>query len=108
MRAFAGTRCARPAAPLPSRSRGHGRRTPTTAGWGAPGQMTQGEADIIQGGGSQTSTSSRWGDYSMLAVDPSDGCTFWATLEYQATNGTAPWRTRIASFKFPNCGSTTT
>jgi hypothetical protein len=69
------------------------------------GQMTQGEADIIGGAGSQTSTSSRWGDYSMLAVDPTDGCTFWATLEYQATTGGAPWRTRIASFKFPNCGA---
>jgi len=71
----------------------------------APGEMTQGEADIIAGSGSQTSTSSRWGDYSMLAVDPSDGCTFWATLEYQATTGAAPWRTRIAAFKFPNCGT---
>lgn len=72
----------------------------------ALGQMTQGEADIVSGGGVQTSTSSRWGDYSMLAVDPSDGCTFWATLEYQLTTGTAPWRTRIAAFKFPNCGGT--
>ncbi|MGE5361496.1 MAG: fibronectin type III domain-containing protein [Bacteroidales bacterium] len=72
------------------------------------GTMTQGEADIIAGSGSQTSTSSRWGDYSMLAVDPTDGCTFWATLEYQATTGSAPWRTRIASFKFPNCGTSTT
>lgn len=69
------------------------------------GEMSQGEADIMSGGGSQTSTSSRWGDYSMLAVDPTDGCTFWATLEYQATTGGAPWRTRIASFRFPNCGS---
>ncbi|MCX6544633.1 MAG: fibronectin type III domain-containing protein [Acidobacteria bacterium] len=69
------------------------------------GQMTQGEADIMGGSGSQTSTYSRWGDYSMLAVDPVDGCTFWATLEYMQTTGTAPWRTRIAAFKFPNCGA---
>lgn len=69
------------------------------------GVMTQAEADIVVGSGGQTSTSSRWGDYSMLAVDPSDGCTFWATLEYIATTGSAPWRTRIASFKFPNCGT---
>jgi hypothetical protein len=69
------------------------------------GQMTQGEADIISGAGSQSSTSSRWGDYSMLAVDPTDGCTFWATLEYQAATGSALWRTRIAAFKFPNCGA---
>lgn len=69
------------------------------------GLMTQDEADIVTGSGSQRSTSSRWGDYSMLAVDPSDGCTFWATLEYQQVTSTAPWRTRIAAFKFPSCGS---
>jgi hypothetical protein len=69
------------------------------------GQMTQSEADIMTGSGSQTSTHSRWGDYSMLAVDPVDGCTFWATLEYQSITGIAPWRTRIAAFKFPNCGA---
>jgi len=69
------------------------------------GEMTQGEADIITGSGSQTSTSSRWGDYSMLAVDPADGCTFWATLEYQQTTGGAPWRTHIAAFRFPTCGT---
>jgi hypothetical protein len=31
----------------------------------------------------------------MLAVDPSDGCTFWATLEYMASSGAAPWRRRL-------------
>ena len=69
------------------------------------GQMTGGEQDIFVGSGSQTSTYSRWGDYSMLAVDPSDGCTFWATLEYMASTGTAPWRTRVAAFKLSGCGA---
>jgi hypothetical protein len=72
-----------------------------------PGKRLQGESEIMPGTGSQTSTHSRWGDYRMLAVDPVDGCTFWATLEYLSTTGTAQWRTRIAAFKFANCGAAT-
>jgi hypothetical protein len=68
------------------------------------GQMTQGEADLIIGSGAQTSSSSRWGDYSMLGIDPVDGRTFWFTGEYYATTGTAPWRTRVGSFKLDACG----
>jgi hypothetical protein len=49
----------------------------------------------------------RWGDYSSLAVDPSDDCTFWYTTEYIPRN-TNHWATRIASFKFPSCGSVIT
>ena len=36
------------------------------------GQMG-GEGDLRIGGGEQTHNSGRWGDYSMLAVDPVDG-----------------------------------
>jgi len=68
-----------------------------------PGELPQGEGEMIAGGGSQTHTASRWGDYSMMGVDPTDGCTFWFTSEYLAVTGVAPWRTRIASFKFPSC-----
>src|SRR5437868_6212990 len=71
------------------------------------GQMDQGEASIIDGAGSQTGTLSRWGDYSMMAVDPSDDCTFWYTTEYIPSNGSFNWKTRIASFKFPGCGTAT-
>lgn len=67
--------------------------------------LPQAEATIITGAGSQTGTAGRWGDYSMMAVDPSDNCTFWYTQEYIQTTGGAPWRTRIASFKFPSCTS---
>jgi len=66
----------------------------------------QGEGTIIAGGGSQTNAASRWGDYSSLSVDPSDDCTFWYTNEYLQTTSSASWRTRIASFKFANCGVT--
>ncbi len=61
------------------------------------------EASIIEGGGSQTRSLNRWGDYSSIAIDPVDDCTFWYTTEYLKTNGTFNWSTRIASFKFPSC-----
>jgi hypothetical protein len=67
--------------------------------------MTQGEGTLMAGTGAQTHTAARWGDYSMLAVDPSDDCTFWFTSEYVQTTGSAPWRTRIGSFKLANCGA---
>jgi hypothetical protein len=59
---------------------------------------------IVQaGGGSQTGTLHRWGDYSAMTVDPVDDCTFWYTNEYLKANGSFNWSTRIASFKFPGC-----
>jgi hypothetical protein len=63
------------------------------------------EASIIEGSGVESGTS-RWGDYSSMSVDAADDCTFWYTTEYFTTNGSA-WHTRIASFKFSNCGSST-
>ena len=72
-----------------------------------PGQMTFSEGDIISGSGYQTSSYSRWGDYSMMAVDPVDDCTFWYTQEYYAVSGDRPWQTRIASFKLRECGNPT-
>ena len=65
--------------------------------------LPQGEAILIAGTGSQTHTAARWGDYSMMAVDDADGCTFWYTQEYIQTTGNAPWQTRVGSFKFPSC-----
>ncbi len=65
--------------------------------------LPQGETSIIAGGGSQTHSAARWGDYSMLGVDPTDDCTFWYTQEYVQITGIVPWQTRIASFKFPSC-----
>jgi hypothetical protein len=68
------------------------------------GILAQGEAILIDGNGSQKHPSSRWGDYTMLAVDPVDDCTFWYTSEYYSHNSRANWQTRIGSFKFPGCG----
>ena len=70
----------------------------------AAGTMTQGENIMITGAGAQGSSLTRWGDYSMLGVDPSDDCTFWFTSEYIPANGTFNWKTRIGSFKLPGCG----
>jgi len=70
--------------------------------------LSQGESTLFAGTGSQTGTSSRWGDYSDMTVDPVDDCTFWYTTEYYATTTSFNWRTRIGSFKFPGCGGTPT
>jgi hypothetical protein len=82
------------------------------------GQMTVDEGLIMAGSGVQTTTNSRWGDYTSMNVDPVDDCTFWYVNEYYAVSGlplplpppplpppgtTAPWQTRIASFKLPGC-----
>jgi uncharacterized repeat protein (TIGR01451 family) len=68
-------------------------------------QLAQGEAHLFDGTGSQTGTSSRWGDYSALTVDPVDDCTFWYTNEWYATTSQFNWRTRIGNFKFAECGT---
>jgi hypothetical protein len=71
------------------------------------GQMDLGEGTIINGTGVQTTTNSRWGDYTSMNIDPVDDCTFWYVNEYYTLAGqqssTAGWQTRIASFKLPGC-----
>ncbi|MGA7732479.1 MAG: hypothetical protein WCD37_14565 [Chloroflexia bacterium] len=71
------------------------------------GQMPQGEGTIINGDGVQTTTNSRWGDYTSMNIDPTDDCTFWYVNQYYTLAGQmsspAGWQTRIASFKMPGC-----
>ncbi len=71
------------------------------------GEMSLGEAVVINGTGVQRTTNSRWGDYTSLNLDPTDDCTFWYVNEYYTLEGqlssTAGWQTRIASFKLPGC-----
>lgn len=67
------------------------------------GTMPQGEGTIVNGGGVQTTTSNRWGDYSSMTVDPSNDCTFWYTNEYYAATSSSGWTTRIGSVTFPEC-----
>jgi hypothetical protein len=63
------------------------------------------ESEIVvkAGSGSQISALHRWGDYSAMAVDPVDDCTFWYTNEYLKATGSFNWSTWITSFKFPGC-----
>jgi uncharacterized repeat protein (TIGR01451 family) len=68
------------------------------------GEMAQGEGVIINGSGSQNGTSSRWGDYTSMNVDPVDDCTFWYINEYYPVSHSTNWRLRIGAFKFPTCG----
>ncbi len=71
-----------------------------------PASTMEAEVNIVTGSGSESTGLTRWGDYSAMQVDPVDDCTFWYTQEYMKTTGTFNWNTRIASFKFPGCGST--
>ena len=67
---------------------------------GAPGGLGVldiAETSVIEGSFSQTGVT-RWGDYSMISVDPNDDATFWYTTEY--STGGWNWVTRIASFAF--------
>ena len=60
------------------------------------------EADLIAGGGSQTG-SNRWGDYTAMAIDPANDCTFWYTNEYYSANSANQWKTRVGVLTIPEC-----
>ncbi|MBN2777029.1 MAG: proprotein convertase P-domain-containing protein, partial [Bacteroidales bacterium] len=60
--------------------------------------MTTNESVFFSGSASQTGVS-RWGDYAMLSVDPTDDYSFWFTTEY--SSGGWNWRTRIIHFSLP-------
>jgi hypothetical protein len=64
--------------------------------------MMQAETILFSGTGSQTG-SLRWGDYTSMAIDPVDDCTFWYANEYLTQTGPPPVHTRIASLSFPAC-----
>jgi hypothetical protein len=67
------------------------------------------EIDVLAAAGitpASRTNNFRWADYSSMAIDPSNDCTFWYTTEYIPVNG-GLWSTRIAAFKFPNCSDNT-
>lgn len=71
---------------------------------GEPLGTTDAESLIFHGSGSQTDTRSRWGDYSSMALDGADLCTFWYTTEYYPATGSFLWNTRVAGkIKFKGC-----
>jgi hypothetical protein len=71
---------------------------------GEPVGTTDAETLAWQGSGSQSATDNRWGDYSSMALDGADFCSFWYTTEYYSADGSFAWQTRlIGQIKFPNC-----
>ncbi len=61
------------------------------------------EGTVVLGTGSQVGTSNRWGDYTSMALDGADQCTFWYTNQYYMATAQFAWSTQLASFKFPGC-----
>jgi hypothetical protein len=54
--------------------------------------------DTIQNGANSQTSTNRWGDYSLLSIDPTDNKTFWFTTQYVGSGGSR--KTKIASFLF--------
>jgi hypothetical protein len=69
------------------------------------GELSQGEAVIVDGSSTQIGIE-RWGDYFSMSVDETDDCTFWFAGEYSSSVTPGDWRTRIASFQLPLCTAT--
>lgn len=69
------------------------------------GQMTFAEQTAINGTSTLSDVGHRWGDYSQLDIDPSDGVTFWGTNQYGGYSNNYTQLTRIFSFGFaPDLG----
>jgi hypothetical protein len=72
--------------------------------------MTLSEVTVVSGNTlikTPQSSGNRWGDYSLLSLDPVDGKTFWYTNMY-AKNGASfstNMQTRIVSFQLPVCAT---
>jgi hypothetical protein len=64
--------------------------------------MSTNEMTFFTGSASQDvgSTYTRWGDYAMMSVDPSDNYSFWYTQQYTA--GGWNWKTRVIHFSLPS------
>lgn len=65
--------------------------------------MLGAEQSVKVGPGSQTGTLTRWGDYSTISIDPTDGCQMVFTTEYIPSNGSFNWATNITAFKLSSC-----
>ena len=83
--------------------------TGQTADQSGTGIMNVAETLIIAGTGAQEDDptfggGNRWGDYSRMAVDPSDNTTFWYATEYYLETAAFDFKTRIASFQLDESG----
>src|SRR5207247_9306598 len=70
---------------------------------GDPLGTMESEATIVNGTGSQRDTGCRWGDYTSMALDAADDCTFSYTNQYYTDTAAFVWSTRLASVKSPSC-----
>jgi hypothetical protein len=68
-----------------------------------PGSMTLHESVLADGKAAQTNTL-RWEDYTTLALDPSDDCTFWYVGDYLKA-GESSYSTKIGSWRLPGCSA---
>jgi hypothetical protein len=72
-----------------------------------PAGVFRSEAALVEGTGVQTAFGFRWGDYSGLVSDPSDGCSFWITNQYYSlqSQNESPfgWLTKVGKFRFAEC-----
>lgn len=66
-----------------------------------PGTLGYRESILAEGEATQRNTL-RWEDYTALAMDPSDDCTFWYVGDY-IKKGAASYSTRIGAFRVPTC-----
>lgn len=64
------------------------------------GTLPQGET-ILQSGASTQTTTTRWGDYAALSIDPHANCAYWFTTEYMSSSNV--WATRVGAFSFTTC-----
>ncbi len=71
--------------------------TGQTAAMSGTGIMDVPETEIHPGTGVQTSTGTRWGDYSMMGVDPVGDEQFWYTQEYYSNTASFDWKTRVGA-----------
>jgi hypothetical protein len=65
------------------------------------GVLTFHETTLATGEAPQTTTV-RWEDYTTLAMDPSDDCTFWYVGDYLKKDATT-YSTAIGAFQIPGC-----
>ena len=73
-----------------------------------PLDTLQPSSELRSGGGPQTDSSGRMGDYSGAALDPNDTSKVWVIGEYIQSSGNANWGTFVAQLYFGPAPSTLT
>jgi len=69
---------------------------------GDPTGTMEPEVQLLSPTGLGPNPVANWGDYSTMAIDPADGCSFWYANEY-FLNGDSNWHTRLTKFHFTRC-----